>query len=195
MADASTHLDTPGISQLSYMGQLFAPPRKWHDLVPDQDHAVVTKGRGRHSKSGSITTNTYATSARTSDGSLVITYMPTIRTITVDMSKLAGITTARWFDPTNGSYITADGSPFVNVGGRRFTPPGNNSAGDGDWGGRCSPRVIIARSRAHQVHQDRCRRWSRAPRVAGAALSFGSRQTASLRVRQCRAASASRPKD
>jgi hypothetical protein len=127
-----TRLDTPGISQLSYLGQLFAP-RKWHDLVPDQDHAVMTRGWGRYSTTGSITTNTYATSARTSDGSLVITYMPTIRTITVDMSKLAGITTARWFDPTKGSYVAADGSPFVNVGGRRFTPPGNNSAGDGDW--------------------------------------------------------------
>jgi hypothetical protein len=49
------------------------------------------------------------------------------------MSKLAGITTARWSDPTNGSYVAAAGPPFVNAGDRQFTPPGNNSAGDGDW--------------------------------------------------------------
>jgi hypothetical protein len=77
-----------------------------------------------------IASNTYATSARTSDGSLVKTYMPTIRTV---MSKLAGLTAARWFDPTNGIYITINGSPFPNAGNRRFTPPHNNSAGDGDW--------------------------------------------------------------
>jgi hypothetical protein len=63
----------------------------------------------------------------------MITYMPTIRTMTVDMSKLADIATARWFDPTNGTYVVADGSPFVNAGDRRFIPPGNNSTGDGDW--------------------------------------------------------------
>jgi hypothetical protein len=82
---------------------------------------------------GSIITNTYAPAARTSDGSLVIAYMPTVRTITVDMSKLAGSATARWYDPTNGKYVDAGASLFANSGARQFTPPGNNSAGDGDW--------------------------------------------------------------
>jgi hypothetical protein len=127
-----THLDTPGISQFSYMSQLFGT-RNWHDLIPDQAHAIVTEGRGKFSTIGSIATNTYVTAARTSDGSLVMAYMPTVRTITVDMSKLAGITTARWFDPANDTYIAIDGSPFANAGGRQFTPAGNNSAGDGDW--------------------------------------------------------------
>jgi hypothetical protein len=80
-----THLDTPGISQFSYMSRLFGN-RKWHDLVPDQAHAIVTEGRGKFSTIGSIATNTYATAARPSDGSLVMAYMPTVRTITVDMS-------------------------------------------------------------------------------------------------------------
>jgi hypothetical protein len=153
-------LDTPGVIQLSYMKYLFAE-RRWYDLVPDQTHTVVTAGYdglagyigkfsalvGRspgwiariffHVKNrtgfGSIATNTYAPAARTSNGSLVVAYIPTIRTITVDMSKLAGLTTACWYDPTNGKYIDVSGSPFANSGGRRFTPPGNNSAGDGDW--------------------------------------------------------------
>ena len=38
---------------------------------------------------------TCLTAARTSDGSLVIAYMPSIRRITVDMSKLTAISTAR----------------------------------------------------------------------------------------------------
>lgn len=126
------HLDTPGIVQFAHMSQLFGA-RKWHELVPDQDHTVVIRGRGKYSTNGSMATNTYATAARTPDGSLVMAYMPTVRPIMIDMSKLSGAATARWFDPTNGSYVTAGGSPFINMGGRRFIPPGNNSAGDGDW--------------------------------------------------------------
>ena len=38
-----SRLDTPGVTQLSYMKNLFAP-RKWYDLVPDQTHTVVTVG-------------------------------------------------------------------------------------------------------------------------------------------------------
>src|SRR5882724_7892706 len=37
------NLDTPGVVQLSYMKNLFAP-RKWYDLVPDQTHTVLTAG-------------------------------------------------------------------------------------------------------------------------------------------------------
>ena len=112
------NLDTPGVIHLSHIKNLFAA-RKWYDLVPDQAHTVVTAGydyfscavgtfiahAGKDQDSfmarelgrirsylgtGYITSNTCATAARTSDGSLVMVYMPTIRTIAVDMSKLAG---------------------------------------------------------------------------------------------------------
>jgi hypothetical protein len=120
-----TNLDTPGVIQLGYLRNLLIS-RSWYDLIPDQTHLVVTDGYdsfsglvGRVSAYlslegtvgtlirklsgfGSISTNTYVTAARSSDGSLVIAYTPSIRTITVDMSKLAGPATARWYDPTNG---------------------------------------------------------------------------------------------
>jgi uncharacterized protein DUF4038/collagenase-like protein with putative collagen-binding domain len=155
-----SNLDTPGVMQLNYMKNLFVS-RQWYDLVPDQTHTVVTAGYGRlscfvgkllayvgrgskfvpralvfirkYSAVGSITTNTCATTARTSDGSLVMVYMPSIRTVTVDMSKLAALTMASWYDPTNGEYAPVGGSPFANTGSRQLTPPGNNSSGDGDW--------------------------------------------------------------
>ena len=155
------NLDTPGVIQLSYMKDLFAS-RQWQDLVPDQTHTVVTAGydgfsckvgefvanasrdRGtliskafagipKYSGIGSITSNTCATAARTSDGSLVMVYMPTMRAITVDMSKLAGTTTARWYDPTSGEYADVKGSPFANEGSRQFIPSGANKSGEGDW--------------------------------------------------------------
>ena len=87
----------------------------------------------KHLAIGSMTTSTCVTAARTSDESLVMAYLPTIRTITVDMSKLASVATARWYDPTNGKYTDIDDSPFANTGSRKFTPPRSNSSGDGDW--------------------------------------------------------------
>jgi hypothetical protein len=157
-----TKLDTPGVIELSYMKNLFVQ-RKWYDLIPDQTHAVVTAGYDplaeyigkftaylgsyqrlslvgrlflylkRLTHFGSVATNTYAPAARTPDGSLVIAYLPSIRSVSVDMSKLASVTTARWFDPTNETYVPINGSPFSNTGNRQFTPPRNNAAGDGDW--------------------------------------------------------------
>ena len=152
------NLDTPGVIQLRYMKNLFVS-RKWYDLVPDQTHTVVTAGYDRfscivgkfvayaskdqdslilkafrkYSGIGSITSNTCATAARTSDGSLVMVYMPTIRAITLDMSKLTGTATARWYDPTSGEYADVKGSPFANEGSRQFMPSGANKSGEGDW--------------------------------------------------------------
>jgi hypothetical protein len=129
-----SHLDTPGVMQLSFMKNLFAP-RKWYDLVPDETHTMVTDGYGTPAPfgTGAVTTDTYATAARTPDGTLAIAYMPTTRTITVDMSKLSGPASARWYDPTTGEYIDVSGSPFANTGSRGFAPPGNNHDGDEDW--------------------------------------------------------------
>jgi hypothetical protein len=127
-----SNLDTTGTTQLGYMKALFEP-RAWYDLIPDQDHSVVTNGYGTFTNSGSLSSNDYATAARTADGTLVMVYVPTIRTLTVDMSKLSGPVTARWFDPANGTYSLISGSPFCNTGTRNFTPSGNNSDGDGDW--------------------------------------------------------------
>ena len=129
-----SHLDTPGVMQLRYMKNLFAP-RKWFDLVPDQTHVVVTGGYGTLAPfgTGSVATDTYATAARTPDGTLMMVYMPTIRTITVDMAKLSGPMAGHWYDPTTGEYIPVGGLPFANIGRRQFMPPGNNHDRDGDW--------------------------------------------------------------
>jgi hypothetical protein len=157
-----TELNTRGSVELSYMRKLFVH-RKWYDLVPDQAHTVTISGYDplseyvgtltaylgsyrvltlvqrlftkfkRYTHFGSITTNTYAPTARAADGSLVIVYLPTVRSIMIDMSKLAAPATARWYDPTNAAYRPAAESRLANEGVRRFSPPGSNSAGDGDW--------------------------------------------------------------
>lgn len=128
--DWADNLDTVGIQQLSYVKQLLEP-RKWYDLVPDRAHQVLTKGFGKFSKDDPIPDDTYATAALTGDGSLLLAYLPTVRKVTIDMSKFSGTATASWFDPSNAT-TTAIGS-FANTGTQDFTPPGNNAGGDGDW--------------------------------------------------------------
>jgi hypothetical protein len=155
-----TKLDSPGVIQLRYLKDLFSS-RNWNALIPDQTHSLVISGYdslagyfgkiadyiGRCVKGfGSITTNAYLTAARTPDGSLAMAYLPSVRSITLDMSKLAGSTQARWYDPTNGGYLEVEGSPFANVGSRKFTPPRSNSAGDGDW-------ILVLDKRGASDHQ------------------------------------------
>jgi len=125
-------LDTPGVAQLRIMKSLFSA-RQWWNLVPDQNHTAVTSGYGTFSSSGAIHTNNYVTTARSGDGSLVLAYTPASTTLTVDMTKLGGPVTARWFDPASGTYRAISGSPFSNAGTRDFATPGNNSDGDSDW--------------------------------------------------------------
>jgi hypothetical protein len=149
-------INTPGAIQLRLMRNLFAE-RKWYDLVPDQDHAVVIDGYGwfaeyvgkltayvgrlhlpsvlvgRIKRYLGVNWNTFAPAARTSDGMLMIAYVPSAQPITVDMSKLVGSVSARWYDPTNGAYAVINGSPLPNKNTRQFFPPNRNAAGDSDW--------------------------------------------------------------
>jgi len=127
-----SHLDTSGAAQIANL-KAFFESRAWYDLVPDQTHATLTAGFGTFSSKGTVDGNDYATVARTPDGRMAIAYAPTIRPLTIDMTRLSGPVTARWFDPANGTYIAIEGSPFSNTGSRSFTPPGKNHDGDGDW--------------------------------------------------------------
>jgi hypothetical protein len=130
-------LDTPGAKQMAHVQALFGR-REWYKLIPDQKHKVVTAGYGTYDDTTTEgnrygMTSDYVTAARTPDGSLVMAYLPSLRTITVDMTQVAGAVTARWYDPSRGTYRTVKGSPLPNTGKHAFTPPGNNGDGDGDW--------------------------------------------------------------
>ena len=113
-------MESPGSNALARWGRLFRS-RPWFDLVPDKDHVVVTGGLGE------FWGLDYLTAAATPDGALVMAYMPTARTITVDLSKMAkGRTKAWWFSPRTGDAV--DAGTFAAEGSRSFTPPS-----EGDW--------------------------------------------------------------
>jgi hypothetical protein len=99
----------------------------WWKLAPDVNHELVTSGFGEW-KQGD-----YATAALAEDGSCAAVYLPTPRTITVNMTKLRGPVLARWFDPTAGSLSPASGNYFPNEREATFNGRGPNAAGEGDW--------------------------------------------------------------
>jgi uncharacterized repeat protein (TIGR01451 family) len=126
------YLDSPGVTQLQYMANLFGS-RQWYNLVPDQTHVFVTGGYGQFAASGFLTGNNYVTAALTPDGSLGMAYLPQGGSITVAMTRFQNAVTARWFDPSANTFTNIAGSPFANTGPKNFTSPGNNSAGEPDW--------------------------------------------------------------
>jgi hypothetical protein len=130
--DWQSFLDTPGSAQFGYFINLFST-RRWYDLIPDQTHNLVIAGYGTFVDLGTNLASDYLTAAITPDGALALAYMPSLRTITVDMTRMSGPTAARWYDPASGTFQSIAGSPFPNVGTHDFSPPGPNSAGDGDW--------------------------------------------------------------
>ena len=129
-ADEQTHLDTPGVQQLQYMTALLQSV-EWYNLVPDQGHTFVTAGYGTFQSQGIESSDDYVTAAITADGTLGLAYLPQSTTVTVNMAQMSGPTTARWYDPTNGTY-SAIGT-VANTGTHQFSSPANHSDGTDDW--------------------------------------------------------------
>jgi hypothetical protein len=134
-----TNLDIPGAIQIGYLQRFFAP-LAWWNLVPDQNHAFVVSGYGilytnlsSNTATGTVSTDTYLTAGITPDGTLGVVYMPTARSISVNMALFSGPVTVQWFDPSDNVYTPVLGSPFANSGSQVFTPIGPDSDGNGDW--------------------------------------------------------------
>lgn len=113
-------LNAAGSRDMVRVKALFSS-RPWSDLVPDDKHEVVTHGLGEFNGLD------YLAAARTRDGGTVIAYLPSARTFTVDMTRLAGkAARAWWFEPRTGKSTPL--GEFPTAGMRKFTPPG-----EGDW--------------------------------------------------------------
>jgi hypothetical protein len=130
---SSGNLDSRGAAQIPYINTLFTAVQ-WWNLVPDQTHVIVTAGYGTYTTGNSNLYNeTYCSTAWITDGTASITYCPKHTMLTVAMNRFSGAVTARWYDPSAGTYQTIAGSPFANTATHKFAMPGNNSDGDPDW--------------------------------------------------------------
>ena len=129
-------MDRQPSREMAFVKKLF-DGLAWHELVPDQDHSVVTEGYGTFGKDDRTPGGDYVTAARTTDGKLVMAYVPSTkadkRTITVDMARLSSQARARWYNPTSSTFTDIANSPLANSDSRDFTTPGDNGTGTNDW--------------------------------------------------------------
>ena len=121
-------LGSTGSQDMTRLAEFFAG-LPWQQLVPDQNHAVVTDGYG-------AATSMVAT-ARTADGKLSVSYIPSTldetRELTVDLAQFAGPVTARWYNPAKGGWTTITATPLPNRDSHTFQTPGDNGSGASDW--------------------------------------------------------------
>lgn len=125
-----SHLTTPGALEMAYVVELFGSHR-WYDLIPEPEVSTfITAGRGTYGNEATVGWS-YVTAARTTDNKLAIIYCPSTSVITVDLTKMDGTVTTRWYDPTNGELSSATHSGTLSAA--VFTTPSTNSTGDPDW--------------------------------------------------------------
>jgi hypothetical protein len=124
-------LDGPGSRSMGWLWILFSG-LDWWTLAPDRDHHLLVGGlEDGHER---------AVAAISHDGRLAVGYVPSERTVEVDLSVLRGPRVAvEWFDPTNGARVAAEGSPFPADAVHGLPTPGPNAAQDPDW-------VVLIRS-------------------------------------------------
>jgi hypothetical protein len=128
-----TQLTSEGSHEMTYYANL-VNSIPWYSLLPDQSGAVF-QGVGTPTSS-SYGSGDYS-GAYTADGSLAIAYKPSTggagsQSFTVNLNKLNGTVTAKWFDPTNGTYLTIGTFP-PSSGMQTFNSPATNSAGQNDF--------------------------------------------------------------
>ena len=126
-------LDSPGAVQIVNISRLMNS-LDWWKLIPDQDHSVVAAGYGQYTTGNTDpTTNNYCSTGFASDGSFALTYCPKNATLTVALNRFKDNITARWFDPSAGTFRSIPGSPFENTGTHEFRSLRLNSSGHQDW--------------------------------------------------------------
>jgi hypothetical protein len=126
-------MDAEGSRSMAHLKRLFES-RNWTTLTPDQfsfnpwyeldfssEKRVVVGGWGEQRGLD------FLAAAYTADRRTLIAYMPTSRTVSIDLSRLSGETKRGWwFDPRNGKTLSTGEIPGQEV--INFTPPD-----DHDW--------------------------------------------------------------
>jgi hypothetical protein len=116
-----SHLSTTAVTEFGHWASMFQGIN-FQTLVPDTGNAFLT--------SGISSGTTLSLAALAADGSLGVVYCPSTNPV-IAMSKMRGTTTARWYDPTAGSFASI--GSFSNSGSHTFTLPSAHSDGNSDY--------------------------------------------------------------
>jgi hypothetical protein len=116
-------LDSPGARSMTHLRDLLSR-FAWWTLRPDTENRFLTEGVENGTKRG--------VASVACDRSFALVYLPTKRTITLDLGQLRG-TRAKltWYDPSNGA--SAHPSTSSLAGTEEVQPPPHNSDGSDDW--------------------------------------------------------------
>lgn len=113
-------LELPGANSLQHLRTLLES-LPWWKLVPDVKNVVAVDGRGP------FATNDYAVTALADNGAFSLSYLPSKRTLTVDLTKLSGERiAASWFNSRTGESNRI--AELTDKKHQTFEPPS-----DGDW--------------------------------------------------------------
>jgi hypothetical protein len=111
-------LEAPGAGQMRYLRSLIES-LSFLDRIPDQSVIASSPGSGKD----------HVCATRDSEGSYAMIYLPTGRTVTINMRKIPGPEAkALWFDPRSG-HATVIGR-FPCLGTREFKPPPKGAGND-----------------------------------------------------------------
>jgi hypothetical protein len=140
----SALLNEPAVRDFQRLGSFFQL-RRWCDLLPSGLYGMqtlVVDGTGAYARwsdgNGENGGMDWVIAAAESDGSALVAYVPDAHTgsFTVAMSAMRGASRARWYDPSEGTYVPdSSGAGYVlpNSQPHTFTVPGPNSEGASDW--------------------------------------------------------------
>jgi hypothetical protein len=110
-------LGSPGATYMTHVTALFTS-RHGSSLVPDLERGIVIGGGGDPNSTD------FAAAARTPDAASVLVYVPTGRTITVDLGRVPGPeSVAWWYDLLGGSAQRI--GVVRGPGSMKFTSPGD----------------------------------------------------------------------
>jgi hypothetical protein len=113
-------MNTEGMLEMKYCFEFFESLR-WYDLVPLTGDRLIRTGRGAWA------TVDYVCAAMDLDRSMLVAYLPTARTLQIDLARLRGKSvTATWIDPQTGKRQKA--GSFRTQGRVNLAPPAS-----GDW--------------------------------------------------------------
>lgn len=113
-------LGQPGSVSMTHLWDALGS-RRWWTLEPAVSR-LLTSG----AQPGAV-------AALAQDRGFAVVYLPSARTIRVDLGLLAGpVVSATWIDPASGASTRDPGSPF-ETGQAQLTPPQGAGNVDGDW--------------------------------------------------------------
>lgn len=144
------YLNAGARPDIKYFSDLFKD-RKWWNLKPDYNHKFLKSTSiegGMDINSDNYTIAAYDTAR----GRLGVIYCTNMQNVAIDLSVFSGKVSVNWYDPTNGKYSIAAGSPFINTGRQQFTTPDNPHAEINTDGSRekSNDYVLIAEVRESQ---------------------------------------------